>query len=157
MIEIEIEGLTELRAGLENVEDLITEGILEGVGRALMSIEDDAKMLCPVDTGALRESIHSDWTQKDGGAEGYAGTNYETAPYIEFGTGPKGRDTPVRGKYPGPIKYRITKWRGKIPGVGWRYISGQPAQPFLYPALRQNEASAPKYIANAIKNKLEGR
>lgn len=41
--------------------------------------------------------------------------------------------------------YSQEKWKGVIPGLvtdtdkGIRYIAGQPAQPYLYPAIRDNE------------------
>lgn len=53
--------------------------ILEKIG---LLAEGYAKMLCPVDTGRLRNSISH--TQDESAA--YIGTNVEYAPYVEMGT-----------------------------------------------------------------------
>lgn len=42
-----------------------------------------AKLLCPVDTGRLRNSISH---APDGNKAEYIGTNVEYAPYLEYGT-----------------------------------------------------------------------
>ena len=51
--------------------------------KSCLLVEEDAKKLCPVETGTLRRSIHttlhSDY--------GEVGTNLHYAPYVEFGTG----------------------------------------------------------------------
>ena len=52
---------------------------LEAVG---LQAEGYAKMLCPVDTGRLRNSI----SHAVSGNEVYIGTNVEYGPYVEFGT-----------------------------------------------------------------------
>lgn len=57
--------------------------IQEALTKCALLVEADAKLNCPVDTGSLRSSITHN-VYKD-----YAevGTNYEYAPYVEFGTG----------------------------------------------------------------------
>lgn len=52
---------------------------LEAVG---LQAEGYAKMICPVDTGNLRNSI----THTSDGEAAYVGTNVEYAPYVEYGT-----------------------------------------------------------------------
>lgn len=58
----------------------------EAVARALEAIglqaEGYAKMLAPVDTGRLRNSL----THTVEGDAAYIGTNVEYAPYVEYGT-----------------------------------------------------------------------
>jgi len=175
MFEVNLEGLDTLAENLKGLDDILEEGMREGVGRTVLSMEDTAKDLCPVDTGALRESIHSGVNVDDGQVQGFVGTNYETAPYVEFGTGPEGRDTPVEGKYPGPLNYREDGWwihesqisaetaekyhffKLETPDGVFYFTNGQPAQPFLYPALMAHKDDAPAITAEAIKRLLEER
>lgn len=68
--------------------DLIKRAAPDAIERALEAIglqaEGYAKMLCPVDTGRLRNSItHTvDVTEQ----KAYIGTNVEYAAYVEMGT-----------------------------------------------------------------------
>ena len=83
-------------------------------------------MLCPVDTGALRNSIRSVVKEEGTGIVAEVVTNLEYAPYVEFGTGIKGENSPS------PPKANV--------GQGYRSDwVGQVAQPFLYPALANNK------------------
>ena len=72
-----------------NVEsniDLFKNALPEQIAQALEAIgltaEGYAKLLCPVDTGRLRNSISH--ARDDDAA--YIGTNVEYAPYVELGT-----------------------------------------------------------------------
>lgn len=63
-----------------NAKDEAIERVLEMIG---LKAEGYAKLLCPVDTGRLRNSI----THTQGGKETeIIGTNVEYAPYVEMGT-----------------------------------------------------------------------
>lgn len=99
-------------------------------------------------------------------------TDKKYGPYVEFGTGPKGQEnhegispdtTPVYTQSPwwihegsGPNEVD----RATAEKYGWFYIdtpegrfyqcTGQPAQPFLYPALKNNE----KQIEQVIREEL---
>lgn len=83
--------------------------------------EGYAKLLCPVDTGNLRNSITH---QVDAGEPAvYIGTNSEYAAYVELGTGkyyPGGRQT--------PWVYQDVKGQ-------WHLTHGQRAKPYLKPAV----------------------
>jgi HK97 gp10 family phage protein len=58
--------------------DLVTLGIV---------VQNEARKLCPVDTGRLRSSIMSSGLQRDGkGAYVRIGTNVHYAGHVEFGT-----------------------------------------------------------------------
>lgn len=58
------------------------EELQEVLDKAAAVCEAEAKQDCPVDTGNLRGSIH---TEK-GHLENIVGTDVEYAPYVEFGT-----------------------------------------------------------------------
>ena len=109
----------------------ITQNIMQDIGQ---KIEIEAKALAPVRTGALRDSIKSEYT--DGSLVIDAAKNY--AAYQEFGTG-------GRGEYPGQ-PYTITPKSGKylVFKVGGKTVfakkvthPGVPAHPFLRPATQK--------------------
>ena len=66
---------------IENTSNEAIERALEAIG---LQCEGYAKMLCPVDTGRLRNSItHSVDASEQ---KVYVGTNVEYAAYVEMGT-----------------------------------------------------------------------
>ena len=102
---------------------------------AVTLVHGQAKALAPVDTGNLAGSIHMEIKKKDKELEGRVYTNVQYAPYVEFGTGVKGN-----GSYPYDIKgLKLTYHES------W---GGMPAQPYMYPALKENE----KYIKDLFKD-----
>lgn len=98
-------------------------------------VHAQAKELAPVDTGNLAGSIHQEVKVKGENLEGRVFTNVEYAPYVEFGTGVKGN-----GSYPYDIEGLDLAYK-----EDW---AGMVAQPYMYPALKQNE----KYIKNLFKS-----
>ena len=96
-------------------------------------VETEAKRRCPVDTGRLRSSIHTEMFTDDGQVIARIGTNVGYARYIEEGTGiygPRGR--PIR-----PVRAQFLSWvpRGQSKRVFAREVRGVPPRPFLMPAL----------------------
>ena len=117
-------------------------------------IQDEAKLLCPVDKGKLRESIKRRIQVDNGCIKGTVYTNEEYAAYVEFGTGRVGEMTPVADKYPGALSYKQDKWLANIPDVGIRWVQGQPAQPYLYPALKNNEDKVLENIKQDLESEI---
>ena len=78
MSNVEIIDNTEL---FRNATDEAIERALEAIG---ITAEGYAKLLCPVDTGRLRNSITHDVRKSEKAV--YIGTNVEYAPYVEMGT-----------------------------------------------------------------------
>lgn len=109
-----------------------------------------AKGLCPVDTGDLRDSIHSL-------AEGLAGQIIASsghAAYVEFGTGIVGAYSP----------HPTLPWIYDINGHdinGWVYYkndrfywtAGQPAKPFMHNTAKQLAKEAPKIAKEVFSEK----
>lgn len=122
--------------------------------QATKVVHAQAKALAPVDTGNLAGSIRMEVKKNGGNMEGRVFTNVQYAPYVEFGTGSKGS-----GTYPYDIKglslsYRDTPWVFTPDGGETFYrTKGQVAQPYMYPALKQNE----KYIKNLFKNGIKDK
>ena len=66
----------------EEAVSLMKEAVVRGLEAVGLLGEGYAKMLCPVDTGRLRNSI----THTSDGEAAYIGTNVEYAAYVEYGT-----------------------------------------------------------------------
>ncbi|MEM2351651.1 MAG: HK97 gp10 family phage protein [Thermoproteota archaeon] len=108
---VDIVGSAELMAKIESLSGRLNELSDEALAELAERIVEDAKALCPVDTGSLRRSIR--WERDSSGgvviAAGGGGIinprtkrEVDYAAYVEFGT------------------------------------SRAPAQPFLQPAIEQN-------------------
>ena len=125
-----ITALNKLDASMKaNVKQAIT------IGCEL--IENDAKHRVPVDTGLLRNSITHDVREEGNTIVGVVGTNFDYAPYVEYGTGlfaeaGDGRQTP---------------WSYQDADGNWHTTVGQHPQPYLRPAFDAN--------IDAIKQTIE--
>ena len=150
-----VQNVDKLLRKLKRMDMDVNDTLAPIMARQAKFIQGEAKDLCPVRDGQLRNSIRTTTRKSKYKVTALVHTNTEYAAYVEFGTGKVGETTPVANKYPGPLSYRQTKWLGKIPDVGWRYIAGQAAQPFLYPALKNNEEKVRDNIANELKKVIE--
>ena len=104
-----------------DVLDAMHDAVVQALERCGEQAEGYAKDLTPVDTGNLRNSITHQ--VDDGESTVYIGTNVEYAPYVELGTGrytEGGRPTP---------------WTYQDDEGNWHWTAGNPAQPFLKPAV----------------------
>ncbi len=160
-----IEGLEELLKQLNNIADIRPDLKLtmDDIGKF---IADDARLRVPVDIGDLRKSIQHTTRDTGDAIETVVHTNSDHAAHVEFGTGPVGAANHAGISPLVTPQYRKDKWLGVIPDLktendaGIRYIAGQPAQPYLYPALKDNEEELLRYlkkeIAAAIRRKIHG-
>lgn len=122
-INISIDGIDGLQ---DKFNDLINgEKMENALARSGELVRSDAVENCAEDTGHLRASI----TSEVDGNTANIGTNVLYAVYVEFGTGKHstkgGRQTPWTYKDPKTGKFHTT--------------SGQKPQPFLVPALLNNQ------------------
>lgn len=90
-----IEGLDKLLATLSTLGGDIKEASRKGLERGAKKIQKNAKLLAPVDTGQLRNSIKTKSKATQEGAEAQVFTNCEHAPYVEFGTGQRGAESNI--------------------------------------------------------------
>lgn len=121
----------------EEVKKAFQAAAVRALEKCGLTAEGYAKRLCPVDTGNLRNSISHTVDEDEPAA--YIGTNLEYAPYVELGTGqynPQGRPTP---------------WVYQDAKGDWHWTKGNPAQPFLKPAV----ADHPQTYRNIIKDEFE--
>ena len=113
--------------------------------------------LCPHNHGELRGSIHTKVEQDGDATIGTVYTNKEYAAYVEFGTGPKGQASHEGISPKVNVVYRQSEWwfpgdavdpadgdkyhwpKGEKDGKVFYRTKGQPAHPFMYPALKTME------------------
>lgn len=117
----------------------ITPGVIASVKAAQGLIVQEAQSMCPVRTGALRESIAA--VEPDDSGKTVTGAVEATAPYagyVEFGTGIRGAASPGAGPYP----YSPT----------W---PGMEAQPFLRPALDSTREAVKEVFASNLSIALK--
>lgn len=81
----DLAGVLEIR---ENNAEQVAAALNSAIARALTMIgqqaEGNAKLICPTDTGRLKNSITNQIDMDENAV--YIGTNVEYAPYVELGT-----------------------------------------------------------------------
>ena len=145
------------------------------MNKATALVHGQAKALAPVGissdlSGSIRMQVKSTGTE----LQGRVYTNKEYAMYVEFGTGLKGD-----GTYPYKIdglnltyesepwfipvdkmdaetaeRYHFKKVYGKG-GAEYYICYGQKAQPYMYPAMKDNEKTIKKMFRDGVKTKLK--
>lgn len=119
----------------------INDALISGVSKAALLVQGSAKNKAPVDSGALRQSIRADKAKIQGeNVTATISTNLEYAPYVEFGTGSRGQSTNTNTEV--EVSYR-SDWRGN------------KAQPFLWPALRENRNNSIKIIREEVRKAVK--
>jgi HK97 gp10 family phage protein len=140
---------------LKRLNNIANVDVKKTMEKATLMVHAQAKLLAPADTGNLRESIHQEVKTTSNSVEGRVFTNVQYAPYVEFGTGIKGN-----GSYPYKLKdiklsYRNTPWvYTPDGGETFYYTKGQVAQPFMYPALKQNEKAIKEMFKDGVKAEI---
>lgn len=170
-----IKGLNSLMRKLDALGGNSHAALVTGVEQAVKLVQGDAKMLCPVDDGRLRNSIQGTTLDEGSRVTGEISTNVEYAPYVEFGTGPVGQASApeLPPEVAGQIRYRQNGWwihesqidaetaekykffKLETENGTFYYTRGQPAQPFLYPAVRNNEEAVRQVIVQSVKREID--
>lgn len=139
---IQLDGLDSLVKKINRLGGKADDALLKGIQKSVQLVDDDAKDLCPVDTGDLRNSINRKVEMNQEGIKGSVGTNKEYAIYVELGTGQKGSESPSPPKAPIGNGYK----------VDW---SGMSARPFLYPALMQNKEAIKELCVEELNKEIQ--
>lgn len=152
-----IKGLDKLIQKYGSLEAAAEHGVKKAIGQGTKIAQAGAVLMCPVSDGELRQSIKTRVTVEEDRVIGTVYTNKKYAAYVEFGTGPIGEanhsgispevnpaytqspwwihesqvDTETAEKY---HWFHIDTQEGRF-----YQCSGQPAQPFLYPGLKDYE------------------
>ena len=122
----------------EEVKKEFRDAIIRALEKCGLTAESYAKRLCPVDTGNLRNSISH--KVDDGEPAVYIGSNTSYAPYVELATGiyaDGGRPTP---------------WVYQDDAGNWHWTRGNPAQPFLAPAVKDHQQTYRNIIEDELQN-----
>ena len=135
---VEIKNVDKLVAKLDNLSNLQLE---QALNKACLIVENEAKKLCPVDTGQLRSSITHEVVEK----EGRVGTNVEYAPYVEYGT----------GLFAAKGDGRQERWNYQDGEGNWHSTIGQHPQPFLHPALNNNREQVLQTIKDEASKEIK--
>ena len=153
MARVSIKGVDSLTRRFNNIANM---ELRDTVNKATELVHGQAKALAPVDTGQLAGSIHMKVKETDTEIQGRVYTNVEYAPYVEFGTGITGN-----GTYPYEVEgltleYRDKGWAFFDEDKGeWIFTKGQEAQPYMYPALKENEKTIKRMFKDGVKTKLK--
>ena len=125
-------GPQQAKEAMKTGRSAIEQKLLEGMEKALLLIESDAKRNCPVQDGRLRSSITHTVTANEEEANGRVGTNVDYAPYVHEGTGIYAKDG----------NGRKTGWVYTDPKTGERiFTRGQKPNPFLRDAMDKNQGN----------------
>lgn len=137
---IGLEGSGDLIRKLNSISNEAKYNILkEAIGYGVQVVRREAVLLCPVDRGELRQSIKTSVEIQGDEVKGITYTNKSYAPYVEFGTGPVGEENHSGISPEVTPSYSQQGWGYQKEDGDWVYTNGQPAQPFMYPALKNNE------------------
>ena len=144
--------------------------VLRAVHNATIKVvQADARRLAPARDGELITSIKTRVKMDGDKVIGEVYTNLHYAPYVEFGTGPKGQASHSGISPEVSVSYRSSPWYVHedqidigpyhFKKIGEFYkMYGQPAQPYLYPALKDNQErvsrSISKYVSRKIKEQI---
>jgi len=120
----------------QEVLEAMQAAAIRALEKCGLTAEGYAKLLCPVDTGNLRNSITHQVQPEEPAV--YIGTNSEYAAYVELGTGKY---------YPGGTP---TPWVYQDAKGSWHLTHGQRAQPYLKPAVADHAAHYRKVIEDEM-------
>ncbi len=170
-----LRGLNSLVRKLNALGGDSSVALKRGIAQAVKQVQGDAKDLCPVNDGQLRNSIQGEVDEKGSSVIGRVSTNLRHAPYVEFGTGPVGQASPkdLPAEVAGKLQYRQDGWwihesqidaetaekyhffKLETKSGRFYFTNGQPAQPFLYPALKQNKDFVRKQVISSLQKEID--
>ena len=168
-----IQGLDKLMRTYGELGTKIAEESMErAVHASVKTVQAEAKLLCPVYHGELRNSIRTTVERTEDKTIGTVYTNKSYAPYVEFGTGPAGEENHAGISPSVTPAYSQASWwihesqvdKDAAEKYHWFYIdteegrfyqcTGQAAQPFMYPALKNNEERVTRNISNYLAREI---
>ena len=116
------------------------DAVLRALERCGEQAEGYAKDLAPVNTGAGRNSISHQVDESESAV--YIGTNIDYMIYQELGT----------GIYAEGGGGRPTPWVYQDDEGNYHWTRGNPAQPFLAPAVKDHQTTYRNIIEDELKN-----
>lgn len=134
-----INGVDSLLKKLDKLGGNSEEVLYKSLQKQGELVKSEAKTLCPVKSGDLRKSIRKSTKRYKGKIVARVYTNSDHAAYVEFGTGMRGEASNTNSNV--EVAYK----------QDW---SGMEAQPYLYPALKNNEGRIMKNIKEDLKKAI---
>lgn len=134
----------EFEGKANEVKKQLGESLIKGITEACLLVQAQAKMLTPVKTGQLRDSIEYKVQDDAGEVVGEVGTHLEHGLYVEFGT----------GEFAENGQGRKGGWVYEAPDGEMHFTYGQKPQAFLKPAFRENKNNIEKILGQVLKNEM---
>lgn len=143
-----------------------------GIGKGIALVQESAKANCPVFDGELRSKILTEVTEEEDTVRGTCWPAVKHGTFVELGTGPKGQASHEGISPDIAVAYTQSPWwihESQIdrevaehyhffhidtPQGRFYQCTGQAAQPYLYPALKDNEEEIVRLIGEEIKKQL---
>lgn len=123
------------------IDATLQSNLKKAMTNVCFKVEADAKELCPVQDGILRQSIQSDVEIDNEEVKGYVGSNVFYAPFVHNGTGIYAKDGNGRKEVP---------WRFKDNKGKWHTTKGIKPTPFLFDAVNKNKADILNYFKGVL-------
>jgi len=164
-----IEGIVDLNKHFDRLSKV---ELRNGIGKGISLVQEEAKANCPVFDGELRSKIMTEVAEEEDTVRGACWPAMEHGAYVELGTGPKGQANHEGISPDIAVAYTQSPWWIHESQIGrevaehyhFFYIdtpqgrfyqcTGQAAQPYLYPALKDNEDKIVKIMAEEVKKQL---
>lgn len=170
---VTITGMKTVRANLKKAGEGGRKAVKAEVTRAAVNIHGEARRNAPTNTGRYRSSIAWQYETSDG-LNAIVGTNNLVGKFLEFGTGPAGKDSrhsllaqqamaeigyvhgPRGGLPPLEVIERWCHLKGipvdEAPAIRWAIrTNGSPARPHLFPAIEAESKVYPARIRRALR------
>lgn len=166
-------GADKLQDRLERISDLDLE---IGIRKGISLVQEAAKSGCPVFDGELRSKILTDIERDGDTIRGICWADAKHGVCVELGTGPVGQ-ADHNGISPDvAVAYRQSPWwihegagadeidrstaehyhffHIDTPEGRFYQCTGQPAQPYLYPALKNNTDKISETVKQSVRRQL---
>ena len=174
----EVKGLDKLKSKLKTLPSVLNEAAYQATFDTTEQIQGYAESNLASGmkhaTGELLGSVKNETVvDQNGNIVGRVWSDKEQALYREFGTGKNGEES-KKDLPPGiqPV-YTQTPWfipadkvdidleavygipKITIQGVDFYRTNGQPARPWLYPAVKEGEKNAPEFFKRRVQEELK--
>lgn len=147
---VAIKNLPELQARFKQAPDITARHVLLAGNKSLVSLQATAKVLAPVDSSRLRQSILISPMRRAGNRlSGAVGTNVKYAEAQETGTGiygPKKRPIRPKSKPYLVFKTKSGKW------VRAKEVKGSRGRWYMKGSIEKNQPKIDTYFGQAAAN-----
>lgn len=150
---MKIKGMDNLLRKLNKLKEIDIKPIMKD---ATIKVRDEARKNVPVDTAELQNSIDYKVYEEKGKIIGMIFTNKEHGIFVEFGTGPIGAQNHQGISKEFNPEYTMQPWVYYSKDLDrFVFTRGQPARPFMYPALHDNRDKIAKFIKYQVNKKIQ--